>query len=160
MSIFPATDIITDVARAADPKRVDVAMRRLNEAGAARPDFANAVDKAAPRGLGAFAYPRPTTSVSAAGLETRPTPAPSPAAAAAQKFEAFILQTWLEAMLPKEDSGAFGHGTAGGVWRSMMAEHLGAQLAKSGAIGLDRILSKEFKTVVSRDISASAMQRG
>jgi len=61
----------------------------------------------------------------------------------AQKFEAFLLQSFLETLLTKEDS-AFGRGTAGGVWRSMTAEQVGAQLAKHGLIGLDRVFAKHF----------------
>jgi hypothetical protein len=45
------------------------------------------------------------------------------------------------AMLPKEDSGVFGSGTAGDVWRSMLAEQLAKQLGKSVDLGLGKTAS-------------------
>ena len=58
-----------------------------------------------------------------------------------RKFEAFILQTFVETMLPKESEEVFGKGTAGGVWKSMLAEQLGAQLAKGNGIGIAKQLA-------------------
>jgi len=52
------------------------------------------------------------------------------------EFEAFVLQSFVEAMLPKNAESVFGSGTAGGFWKSMLAEKLGMELAKSGGIGL------------------------
>ncbi|WP_338305220.1 rod-binding protein, partial [Bradyrhizobium ottawaense] len=58
-----------------------------------------------------------------------------------RKFEAFILQTFVETMLPKESEQVFGKGTAGGVWKSMLAEQLGSQLAKGNGIGIAKQLA-------------------
>ena len=44
-------------------------------------------------------------------------------------------------MLPKESEEVFGKGTAGGVWKSMLAEQLGAQLAKGKGIGIAKQLA-------------------
>ncbi len=52
------------------------------------------------------------------------------------EFEAFVLQSFIEVMLPKDAESVFGSGTAGGIWKSMLAEKLGAELAKSGGIGI------------------------
>lgn len=145
MSIFPSTDIISDVAGAADPRKVHVAMKRLNDFAAARVpqdrNFAAALD----RQPTALAAP-PTlarTQAASVGLnqyaqETKPA-----AVAAAEKFEAYILQTWLEVLLPKEDGAFYGTDGAGGVWRSMMAEQLGDQVAKAGGVGLRRLLAAD-----------------
>jgi Rod binding domain-containing protein len=58
-----------------------------------------------------------------------------------RKFEAFILQTFVETMLPKNSEELFGKGTAGGVWKSMLAEQLGSQLAKGNGIGIAKQLA-------------------
>jgi Rod binding domain-containing protein len=45
-------------------------------------------------------------------------------------------------MLPKNATNVYGKGTAGEVWRSMLAERIGEELAKSGEIGIaDRLAS-------------------
>lgn len=143
MSIFPSTDIVSDVARAADPLKRDVALRRLNEMGAeqaaAGRAFAAMVD-APKRQSSATQFARATAQ--GAGLAARAQPSKSPEAVAAQKFEAFILQSWLEVLLPKEEGGSYGSGGAANVWRSMMAEQLGAQVARSGGIGLHKMIEK------------------
>ena len=62
-----------------------------------------------------------------------PPSGPTGANAAAVRFEAVVLQTFVEAMLPQE---GFGGGTAGHMWRGQMAEALADTLARSGGIGL------------------------
>lgn len=59
-----------------------------------------------------------------------------------QEFEAFALRNFVESMLPDEKSTFFGSGTAGSIWRSMLAEHLGASLAENGGIGIADIVSE------------------
>lgn len=153
MSIFPSTDLIVDVAKAADPRRQQVALRRLEAAANApsvsfaslsgespSPIKANVSGssnwRAAGVGLRA-AYQAP-----ASGPAVVPA-ASNPAADAAKKFEALVLQTFFEALLPKEDEN-FGSGVAGGVWRSMMAEQLSAKFAASGVIGLSKMLDAKI----------------
>lgn len=57
------------------------------------------------------------------------------------EFEAFVLQSFIEAMLPKNAESVFGSGTAGGIWKSMLAEKLGAELARSGGIGIAQTIA-------------------
>ena len=57
-----------------------------------------------------------------------------------QQFEGFVLRTFVEAMLPKDGTSFFGSGTAGGIWKSMMAERLGEELAAGGGIGIADLL--------------------
>ena len=58
-----------------------------------------------------------------------------------QDFEAFVLQSFVESMLPKDAESVFGKGLAGGYWKSMLAEKLGAELAKTGSIGIAKMLA-------------------
>ncbi|PPD45176.1 MAG: hypothetical protein CTY15_05190 [Methylocystis sp.] len=130
MSIFPATDLVAGVARAAEPQKLSQAMKRLDATAAApvQTRFAASLDVSPPR-------------VAAERIHASHSRDESPTARkAAEKFEAFILQSWLESLLPKEDSGAFGSGASANVWRSMMAEQLGVQLAHAGGIGLQKAL--------------------
>ncbi|WP_312010205.1 rod-binding protein [Bradyrhizobium cenepequi] len=59
-----------------------------------------------------------------------------------RKFEAFVLQTFVESMLPQNASEVFGKGTAGTIWRSMLAEQIGNEMAKGEGIGIARQLAK------------------
>jgi hypothetical protein len=57
------------------------------------------------------------------------------------QLEAFVLQTFVQTMLPKDSKTFFGKGTAGEVWKSMLAEKLGAQIASSNQLGLAKRLA-------------------
>ena len=84
-------------------------------------------------------------------------PAAAPAQAAGSSadpgraFEAFVLGSVVETMLPRSDS-AFGSGTAGSMWRAQMAEMLGRQIVEAGGIGLAAILEP---TDSARDTKAA-----
>lgn len=136
MSIFPATDLVLDVGRAADPSKRDAALNRLQRlSGEASADkFTTNLPSSSRLVSGAVA--RHSQNIS----QNTSTQTHSGASAAYKKFEAFILQSWLETLLPKMEGGAYGHDNAGGVWRSMIAEQLGEQLAKSDSLGIARIL--------------------
>lgn len=142
MSIFPATDIVADVARAADPHKRDVALKRLADlGGASTAQFSSALGdtrRASPQ--------PPSRHLSAASPHMRPLSARTPAEIAAEKFEALILQSWLEVLLPKEGGSAYGRGPGSGVWRSMMAEELGAQIARSGGVGLQPMIARQARS--------------
>ena len=52
-----------------------------------------------------------------------------------------MLQSFIQSMLPKNAKHVFGKGTAGEVWKSMLAEKLGAEIARSGQVGLAKRLA-------------------
>lgn len=134
MSIFPATDIVADAARAANPQRLHLAMDRLAHAAATRattPRFAQMTGAAAPGDVRREHDARPMSEATA----------DSRSESAIRKFEAFVLQSWLEMLLPREDTGVFGSGPGAGEWRSLMAEQLGEQVARAGGVGLQRLLA-------------------
>lgn len=137
MSINPASDIVLDVARAAEPGKALAAADRLSRLGGGSPaaaDFAGLIAPAEP-GEGALRGQIALMS-SKSGF---PAPAPVDAPAKAYKgLEELVLQRLVEAMLPNEDSGVFGAGTAGDVWRSMLAEQLAKQIGKSVDLGLGK----------------------
>jgi Rod binding domain-containing protein len=55
---------------------------------------------------------------------------------AAEEFEAFVLQTFIQEMLPQNADNVFGSGIAGDIWRSMLSEKLAYEAAGRGDIGI------------------------
>lgn len=138
MIVTATPDLVLDVLEAADPVTQRAATAKLDALKSSDADFAATMDAEAGK---AAASDRSATKVSEAqsdavnGPPVRVIKAPA-SGEVYRKFEAFILQTFVETMLPKESEEVFGKGTAGGVWKSMLAEQLGAQLAKGKGIGI------------------------
>ena len=124
MAISPPGDIILEVARAADPEKVDAARARLQSlARTAAPAFDQA---------------------GFAGIRREP-PARADMPEHFVQFEAMILQNFLETMLPKEGDAVFGKGLSGEMWRSVLAQQLGETMARRGGIGIaDRVLGDHY----------------
>lgn len=141
MAISPPSDIVLDVTRAADPTRLQTAFERLariSAPGTAGTLFASAVDAASPAGSGGLAGARekfaamdPATPASAEA-----TPEARKTSKTLQQFEAQVISTFIEQMLPEATKNTFGDGMAGGVWRSMLSEQIAGELAKSGGLGI------------------------
>ncbi|ACK49035.1 conserved hypothetical protein [Methylocella silvestris BL2] len=134
MSIKPVSDIVLDVARAANPVQVAAAAGRLSSLRpslASSGEFSQFIASGAPEatGGGGFAVWSDPPSFSA------PAPQSDPGAKAYKALEEFFLQGVVETLLPKGE-GLFGAGTAGDVWRSMLAEQLAKQIGKSIDLGL------------------------
>lgn len=124
MAISPPSDIVLDVARAVGTDGLDAARRNLaTQSGATD---------------GAFSATLSGTGGNAAA---------SRAAEAAsvpdtfRKFEAVVLQTFVQAMLPEDAKAVYGEGFAGDMWKSMMATQLADALAERGGIGIARSLA-------------------
>jgi flagellar protein FlgJ len=139
MSISPPTDIILDVARAADPLRYQEATQRLTRLSTTIPadGFSDALKAAGPQpSRMALADARDALD------RLRPTPAPrvqgsaDKAAHADEGFEAVALTNFVQEMMPKQSSAFFGTGTAGDVWKSMLAEQIASEMARAGGLGI------------------------
>ena len=137
MSISPPSDIVLGVANAADPQKYRAAAEQLARlAGTQAPAAVKTASADAQ-----FSLPSPAQ----AGLPSAASQQASPAGTASktnayQEFEAFLLQNFIESVLPKDSTGVFGSGTAGEIWKSMFAEHVGREIAHSTAFGIaDRI---------------------
>jgi flagellar protein FlgJ len=133
MSVQPLSDIILDVANAADPVKVAAVKQRLAEASGG--DFAALLG-------GSEAAPFHDWSASAkANFFASPTGArivesnTSPDEAK-RGLETLVAKMMLETMLPKEGEATFGKGTAGNVWRSMLADRLATELTRGKGLGL------------------------
>jgi flagellar protein FlgJ len=145
MAIKPSSDIVLDVIKAADPVRAQAATQRLAALGAGgvdeADDFAKALDAATPQSA-----PDPDIKANAANMRDR-LAALNPGALADQKatrtqieFEASILKTFVDAILPKDETDVYGQGSAGDIWKSMLADQIAKQIARSGAFGISKRL--------------------
>lgn len=141
MIVTATPDLVLDVLDAADPVAQRAATAKLDALKSSGADFAATMDAEASK---AAAADQSAAKVAQSGVVNGPPvqvikkPGPDEVY---RKFEAFILQTFVETMLPKESEEVFGKGTAGGVWKSMLAEQLGAQLAKGKGIGIAKQLA-------------------
>ncbi len=52
------------------------------------------------------------------------------------KFEAFVMQSFIQEMMPETPESVFGSGISGDFWKSMMAEKIAEQVAERGNIGI------------------------
>ncbi len=146
MAISPISDIVLDVARAADPTRYRTAAARLGQLAGASAEqpmpFEEALGNARPPGTLPGPPPmRMPFDPALALVQMRNVDAMRPAQPYEQ-FEAFVLQTFVQSMLPRDSEALFGAGTAGEIWKSMLAESLGTQLARTGGIGIARMLAE------------------
>ena len=139
VAISPPSDIVLDVASAADPAKVRAATERLAKLAAdpnASANFSEAL--AATRAPAKSVAPASSTAPEQAGLTSARDAISTPThdkTKTYQKFEAVLLQNFVEAMLPK-DSQLFGDEKSANIYRSMMAEQFANQLAKSGSFGI------------------------
>nr|WP_246451053.1 rod-binding protein [Rhizobium paranaense] len=131
--------MVLDVVKAANPADVQAAQEKLaaNRAAFAATSLAengngfastvSALDSAATK-----------AGLSNANTHTAQTKVPQ----AYHKFEAMVLQNFVKNMLPNSET-LYGKGSAGEIWKGMMAEQLGNTLAKNGGVGIAEQMYKE-----------------
>jgi flagellar protein FlgJ len=125
LAISPPSDIVLDVARAVDPAGIGAARAEL-----ARRSGASATANSA------FSIDNPQNS---APGETKATPETF------VRFEAMVLQTFIQSMLPKQAQAVYGSGLAGDLWQSLLAQQLSDVMADRGGIGIaDSILRDHY----------------
>ncbi|WP_315925425.1 rod-binding protein [Mesorhizobium sp. SP-1A] len=128
MAISPPSDIVLDVARAAGPTDLEAARTALaKRSGEASATFS--VD-AAPIG-------RHTGKLEAGKVQVGKVEADQ-GADKFKRFEAMVLQTFIQNMLPKDTEQVYGQGLAGDMWKSQLAERLADVMAERGGIGIAR----------------------
>jgi hypothetical protein len=135
VAITPPSDIVLDVARAADPEKYRVAAERLARLRATAPGTETFMLPAAPTRAATPADVANTAATPTASAQSRRRLDPY------GQFEAFVLQSFVQSMLPKNATTVFGKGSAGEFWRSMLAEKMGDELARSGQVGIARRLA-------------------
>ncbi|OYW50112.1 MAG: hypothetical protein B7X99_00430 [Rhizobiales bacterium 17-65-6] len=155
MGIQPPSDLIIDVINAADPAKAQAMATRLRQASAttsslATSNAATAFDSEM-RQVGL-----PVEMMSVLGKQTsldlRNSTALSQKSATGnaktmQQFEAMVLSTFVQSMLPTNATNVYGSGTAGDVWKSMLSQHIAGEMAKGGGIGIaQRVSSSVART--------------
>lgn len=138
MAISPPSDIVLDVARAADPQRLQLAydrLQKLSSPGAVGTQFASLVDETgeAARGL---AGAREHFAAQAVARKAAALAENTPAAKTARQFEAQVATSFIEQIMPKPTAETYGSGLSGEVWRSMLAEQIAGQIAKGKGFGI------------------------
>lgn len=129
MAISLPSDIVLDVARAAEPAALEAARARLaSRAGGVAPSAATESF-----GLGDMrnsAFARGAAQADATPQSYR-------------KFEAMVLSTFMQSMMPKQAGAVYGEGMAGDMWKSLMAQQMGTVTAERGGIGIADSLLKD-----------------
>lgn len=128
-----------DVVRAADPASVREAHRKLMAAPDNAPQAA--FEAAASRPVGASVNPQNDDVPKAY-----------------RDFEAMVLQSFIGSMLPSDAENTYGSGTAGDIWKGMMAEQLGKALAEGGGLGIARQMAADRLAQQSETPQADAGQ--
>ncbi|BAF86655.1 rod-binding protein [Azorhizobium caulinodans] len=170
MAIQPPSDIVLDVMQAADPakaQKVTANLQRL-ATSASSGVFDTMVQGVAGGFSGglSFASTSTTSLHNLTNLSKRPGAEPGEAASELmakagndplRKFEAMVLSTFVESMLPKS-TAVYGAGNAGNVWRSMLAQKMGDQVAEAGGIGIAKTIAArhpEMRTVSGAQVAGA-----
>jgi hypothetical protein len=139
VAIHPPSDIILDVARAGDPSRVHAAADKLSRlAGPDAPEGDAVSDM-----LGATGQARASSTAPLPQIGQMSPAVVRQSSNPYEGLEAVFLQGFVEYMLPKDSDGFFGDQAADGVMRGMMAEQVAMQMAKSGKIGIAKMIAKQ-----------------
>jgi flagellar protein FlgJ len=166
MAIDASSDIVLEVAKAADPTRAAAVAQRLNAlsgaAGAAGADTADFADTLA--ATASAATSGPSKANARARLSAVADAADEKAAKVKTGFEAVMLNSFVSEMLPKDTSSVFGQGLAGDMWKSMLADQVSRQMAKTDALGIAKRLfathplaaSDALEKAKRADVSAAA----
>ena len=146
MAIKPSSDIVLEVLKAADPLRAQAATQRLSVLGAGSVEAADDFTKV----LDATTQPPPAEradiAANASNMRDRlaglslEAAKDDKAARTQVEFEASILKTFVDAILPKDETDVYGQGSAGDIWKSMLADQIAKQIARSGAFGISKQL--------------------
>lgn len=139
MAISPPSDLVLDVVKAANPADVEAAQVKL-----AANKAAFAAISLAENGNGfGTTFDTLNGAATQAGLGNANTHAtPTKVPQVYRKFEAMMMQNFVKNMLPSSET-LYGKGTAGEIWKGMMAEQLGNTLAKGGGVGIAEKMYQE-----------------
>ena len=160
MAINPPSDLVLDVAEAAQPSKLQEATARLERARAENAGEAFQAALANVAGTSTAVAATEAEAKTSAATTVRNAPLvrkDTSQTKAMEKFEAFFLQTAVQDMLPKNAETVFGTGLAGDVWKSMLAEQIAAEMAKSTKFGIaERLAGSHFATAPGRGAPTSS----
>lgn len=133
MAISPPSDLVLDVVKAADINELQAAREKLRATGAANEAAVLTASNAGFESAISSMDKADTGSRSARIIsKTNDEKIPD----TYRKFEASILSTFIQNMMPSESEAVYGKGSAGEFWKSMMAEQIADAVSKRGGIGI------------------------
>ena len=153
-------DIILGVARAADTIKQRQAAARLEKlsgeanglvTASAAPAESDSAWSAEVRRL-ATSAPQSATSATTSNAKTDGSDQKSQVYV---QFEAVLLQNMVEAMMPKDTEAMTGSGTAGQIWKSMLAEKIAEEIARSGTLGIAKQIAAGEAAITAAHSTAS-----
>lgn len=150
LAISPPSDIVLDVARAVDPAELAAARTQLAERARA--------------GIGKAEFPEialtETSSKNMADMRFTGHTDAGKAPEAYRKFEAVVLQNFMQSMMPKDSEAVYGKGLAGDMWKSELAKQLGTVLSERGGIGIANRLLKDHYMVGDKKVALTGASEG
>lgn len=150
MAISIPSDLVLDVVRAADPAAagkaqalLESAASRKSERAALTPEFSRQIASVGGAGLADL---RDRLDAAAAA------PSDDKVPEAYRQFESMVLGNFVQSMMPEDGQEVFGKGTAGEIWKDMMAQEIGKVIADGGGIGIaDRMAAEAREKRVPAD---------
>lgn len=138
MAITPPSDLVLDVARAADPVQYQASVQKLRHMQAAA---GNTGTVSAP--FADMVQPKPSVLPAAVADGKKPIEA-------YRKFEAFMLQAMIQNMFTTDTPSVFGKGPGGEFWKSMLVEIIAKEMAAGGGIGVADMLESRRQLLESQ----------
>lgn len=158
MGIQPPSDLILDVINAADPSKAQAMATRLRQASStsSATAFSGRFDSEM-RQMGLPVEQLSTLGTSASTALRNATTLAQKGAVQGnsenyRQFEAMVLSSFVQSMMPTKATNVFGSGTAGEVWRSMLSEKIANEVSKVGGIGIaHRVAESVGRTSAAAD---------
>jgi Rod binding domain-containing protein len=140
MAVDSSPDIVLEVAKAADPARAAAAAQRLNALAATADAKASDFTETLAATASDTANAAPSAANARARLAAIADSADDKANKVKTQFEAVMLNSFVSQMMPKDSESVFGQGLAGDMWKSMLADQVSRQIAKSDVLGIAKRL--------------------
>ena len=137
MSIRPVSDIVLEVAMAADPAKYQAATEKLSPAGTVTQTQSRSFESILKNTVAKI--PDTWKNFGPSSLAASRLPNQTNASTRAYKgLEQLVLKNLVENMLPKDSPALFGSSTAGDIWRSMLADQLASEIGSTVDLGSAR----------------------
>jgi peptidoglycan hydrolase FlgJ len=154
VAISPPSDLVLDVLRAADPQDVQAAQAKLK---ANRAAFAATSLAAAGTGFATAIDLLDGTESKAKLSHNDKSVKSAEMPEEYRKFEASILQNFVNSMMPKDSEEVYGKGSAGEFWQSMMSEQIAEQISRQGGMGIaEQVYSQSLQKVRNEAVPNAA----
>jgi peptidoglycan hydrolase FlgJ len=129
------SDIVLDVARAADPVKSQAAAEKLSHGSSTNQATMSGFDHALTSANAMLQASRDSYIGDGRG-SPEILPRVDARTKAYKGLEQLVLKNLVENMLPKDSGVVFGNGTAGDIWRSFLADQLAAEVGKTVDLGV------------------------